>query len=107
MYGRNERRRAESNTVEKCSKALQIKRRERWSDGVMGSPITPQPHYSNTPVVREGIMSQTIKALVAVLLWSVTEGRVEAQPILKMGYSGAGVAQSLYNTVDKAGLWNK
>ena len=52
-------------------------------------------------------MSLTIKALVAVLLWSVTEGRVEAQPILKMGYSGAGVAQSLYNTVDKAGLWNK
>ena len=29
------------------------------------------------------------------------------QPILKLGYSGAGVAQSLYNTVDKAGLWNK
>src|SRR5437588_748461 len=55
MYGRNERRRAESNTVEKCSKALQIKRRERWSDGVMGSPITPQPHYSNTPVVRGDI----------------------------------------------------
>ena len=52
-------------------------------------------------------MSLTIKALVAVLLCSLTAGRVEAQPTLKMGYSGAGVAQSLYNTVDKAGLWNK
>ena len=37
---------------------------------------------------------------------ALAAGRVEAQPTL-MGYSGAGVAQSLYNTVDKAGLWNK
>ena len=32
-------------------------------------------HYSDTPVVREGIMSRTIKALVAVLLWSLTAGQ--------------------------------
>jgi len=30
-----------------------------------------------------------------------------AQTAVKMGYSGAGVAQSLYNTIEKAGLWTK
>ena len=67
-------------------------------------------HYSTIPIfhfVSDWSISLTIKALVAVLLCSLTAGRVEAQPTLKMGYSGAGVAQSLYNTVDKAGLWNK
>ena len=37
----------------------------------------------------------------------VTSGRAHAQVALKMGYSGAGVAQSLYNTIDRAGLWAK
>ena len=32
----------------------------------------------------------------------VTSGRAHAQVALKMGYSGAGVAQSLYNTIDRA-----
>jgi len=30
-----------------------------------------------------------------------------AQTVVKMGYSGAGVAQSLYNIIEKAGLWTK
>jgi NitT/TauT family transport system substrate-binding protein len=57
--------------------------------------------------VSEGIVSLMVKVLLVGLLWSLTDGRVDAQPALKMGYSGAGVAQSLYSTIDKAGLWNK
>ena len=38
----------------------------------------------------------------------ITAERAGSQPVsLKMGYSGAGVAQGLYNTIDRAGLWTK
>ena len=53
-------------------------------------------------------MTLTAKALVAiVLLGNLGATSADAQPMLKMGYSGAGVAQSLNNTIDKAGLWGK
>ena len=38
---------------------------------------------------------------------TILTGRAQAQVAIKMGYSGAGVAQSLYNTIDRAGLWAK
>ena len=37
----------------------------------------------------------------------IATGWAHAQLALKMGYSSAGVAQSLHNTIDRAGLWAK
>ena len=74
--------------------------------------ISPTLHYSNTPVLRfspyEAIMLRCVEALLIIAVISTASVRpAQAQPSLKMGYSGAGVAQSLYNTIDKAGLWTK
>src|ERR1700754_966133 len=49
-----------------------------------------------------------IEALLIIDVISMESARgAHAHPALKMGYNGAGVAQSLYNTIDKAGLWSK
>ena len=56
---------------------------------------------------REDLL-RCIEALLIIAVSSMAGARgAYAQPALKMGYSGAGVAQSLYNTIDKAGLWSK
>jgi hypothetical protein len=56
---------------------------------------------------REDLL-RCIEALLIIVVISLAGCRgAYAQPALKMGYSGAGVAQSLYNTIDKAGLWSK
>lgn len=53
-------------------------------------------------------MTRRAKVLLLIALVSCAAGTAGAQPVaLKMGYSGAGVAQSLYNTIDRAGLWAK
>jgi len=53
-----------------------------------------------------GHLSRTL--LFSGLLSIAASAATNAQPVsLKMGYSGAGVAQSLYNTIDRAGLWAK
>jgi ABC-type nitrate/sulfonate/bicarbonate transport system substrate-binding protein len=56
----------------------------------------------------QGVMLRYIETLLFIVGISLAGWRgAYAQPALKMGYSGAGVAQSLYNTIDKAGLWAK
>ncbi|MBI4523523.1 MAG: ABC transporter substrate-binding protein [Deltaproteobacteria bacterium] len=53
-------------------------------------------------------MTVSVKVFFAmVLLSKLGATNADAQPTLKMGYSGAGVAQSLNNTIEKAGLWQK
>ncbi len=47
------------------------------------------------------------RVLILGIFTIVATGQAGAQVSLKMGYSGAGVAQSLYNTIDRAGLWAK
>ena len=44
--------------------------------------------------------------LIVLLFWSQIPNAC-AQPVVRLGYSGAGVAQSLYNVVKTAGLWQK
>lgn len=47
-------------------------------------------------------------ALVAILLSaSLVAARAEAQPVLKLGWSGAGVGSDLLKLIDRSGLWRK
>ena len=53
-------------------------------------------------------MERIFRVLLILLMFvMIITGRAQAQVSIKMGYSGAGVAQSLYNTIDRAGLWAK
>ena len=53
-------------------------------------------------------MERIFRVLLILLMFvTIITGRAQAQVSIKMGYSGAGVAQSLYNTIDRAGLWAK
>ena len=54
------------------------------------------------------IVFRCVETLLFIgLISMVGPHSADAQAMLKMGYSGAGVAQSLYNTIDKSGLWTK
>src|SRR5437773_12439322 len=74
--------------------------------------IFPPVDHSTTRILPispwQGVMLRYIETLLFIVVIALAGGRgAHAQPALKMGYRGAGVAQSLYNTIDKAGLWAK
>ena len=79
---------------------------------MQASALRSFQHSAPTPQVSarrpKSILLLRIEMLLLVGLISMVGAHgADAQPMLKMGYSGAGVAQSLYNTIDKSGLWTK
>ena len=56
---------------------------------------------------RDVKVSVAFKLILAALLFWTQIPDVAAQPVVRLGYSGAGVAQSLYNVIKTAGLWQK
>ena len=77
--------------------------------------VSPSPASQDSiPILQvsarlpKSILLSCVEMLLLIGLISMVGAHgADAQPMLKMGYSGAGVAQSLYNTIDKSGLWAK
>ena len=44
---------------------------------------------------------------IVVIIFALLPGDVTAQPLVRVGYSGIGVAKNLHKTIERAGLWKK
>lgn len=61
-----------------------------------------------TPELRETVMQKTkllLLSLIAAIV--ILPSNSDAQQLLRVGYSGTGVAKNLHKTIEKAGLWKK
>jgi NitT/TauT family transport system substrate-binding protein len=53
------------------------------------------------------MMRKIAVALGALVLLGSLPARAEAQPVLKLGWSGAGIGSDLLKLIDRSGLWRK
>ena len=53
------------------------------------------------------MQKSTAIMLIAIVSTLLTESTVSAQQLVRVGYSGTGVAKNLHKTIERAGLWKK
>jgi NitT/TauT family transport system substrate-binding protein len=53
------------------------------------------------------MQKSTLIMLIAIVSALLTQSNVSAQQLVRVGYSGTGVAKNLHKTIERAGLWKK
>jgi ABC-type nitrate/sulfonate/bicarbonate transport system substrate-binding protein len=63
----------------------------------------------NTLSCEETAMGKIVASLIVIItfIFALQFGDVAAQPLIRVGYSGTGVAKNLHKTIERSGLWKK